>query len=70
MIKPRRRLIIVLGSVALGTCLAGMIIKQRFGTLKQDNVNQLIFNFFFAVCIVVGIGLLLARMNKKDNDKQ
>lgn len=67
MLPPRRRLIIALSSVALGTFLAALFMKQRFGTLKQENINQLIFNFIFAAGIVIGIGLLLNNMNKKND---
>jgi len=67
MLPPRRRLIIALASVALGTFLAALFMKQRFGTLKQENINQLIFNFIFAAGIVIGIGLLLNNMNKKND---
>jgi len=67
MLSPRRRFIIVLSSVALGSFLAALFMKQRFGTLKQENINQLIFNFIFAAGIVIGIGVLLSRMNKKDD---
>jgi hypothetical protein len=41
--------------------------QSRYGSLKQENINQLIFNFIFAVGIVIGIGLLLANMNKKND---
>ena len=68
MLPPRRRFFIALASVALGSLLAALFMKQRFGTLKQENVNQLIFNFIFAAGIVIGIGVLLNTMNKK-NDK-
>ena len=68
MLSPRRRLIIALSSVTLGSIVAAMLMKQRFGTLKQENVQQLVFNFIFAAAIVIGIGVLLSRMNKK-NDK-
>jgi hypothetical protein len=68
MLPPRRRFIIALSSVALGTFLAALFIKQRFGTLNQDNINQLIFNFIFAAGIVIGIGVLLSRMNKKNDE--
>ena len=60
---------IVLASVALGTFLAALFMKQRFGTLKQENINQLLFNFIFAAAIVIGIGVLLNKMNKK-NDRE
>jgi hypothetical protein len=66
MLSPRRRLVIVLSSVALGSVLAALFMKQRFGTLRQDNINQLIFNFMFAAAIVIGIGVLLSRMKKDD----
>ena len=66
MIPPRRRFIIVISSVALGSILAAMFMKQRFGTLKQENINQLIFNFLFAAAIVIGIGFLLSKNNPGD----
>ncbi|CAN5435326.1 hypothetical protein BH11BAC1_BH11BAC1_03080 [soil metagenome] len=66
MLSPRRRLVIVVSSVALGSFLAALLMKQRFGTLKQENINQLIFNFIFAAAIVVGIGILFSRMKKPD----
>jgi hypothetical protein len=69
VLSPRRRLIIGISSVALGSIVAAMLMKHRFGALKQENVNQLIFNFIFAAGIVIGIGILLSRMNKK-NDKE
>jgi len=68
MLPPRRRLIIIISSVALGSFAAALLWKSRYGTLKQENINQLIFNFIFAVGIVIGIGVLLGKMNKK-NDK-
>ena len=67
MLSPRRRLIIAISSVALGSLAAAGLMKQRFGTLKQENVQQLIFNFAFAAAIVIGIGVLLSRMNKKND---
>ena len=66
MLSPRRRLVIAISSVALGSLAAAGLMKQRFGTLKQENVNQLIFNFIFAAAIVIGIGVMLSKTNKKD----
>lgn len=66
MLSPRRRLVIAISSVALGSLAAAGLMKQRFGTLKQENVNQLIFNFIFAAAIVIGIGVMLSKSNKKD----
>ena len=65
MLSSRRRLIIAISSVALGSLAAAGLMKQRFGTLKQENVNQLIFNFIFAAAIVIGIGVMLSKTNKK-----
>lgn len=70
MLPPRRRLFIALGSVALGSLLAAMFMKQRFGSLKQENMNQLLFNFIFAAGIVIGIGVLLSKMNKKNDENK
>ncbi len=69
MLSPRRRFFIVLGSVTLGSIFAAMFMKQRFGTLKKENIQQLIFNFAFAAAIVIGIGVLLSKMNKDQNKK-
>lgn len=68
MLPPRRRLLIIVSSVAMGSIFAALIMKQRFGALKQENINQLIFNFIFAAGIVVGIGILLSKMQKKNKD--
>jgi hypothetical protein len=62
----RRRIIIIVTSVTLGSLVSFWIVKKRMGTLSQANYNQLIFNFIFAVAIVVGIAILLTRMNKND----
>jgi hypothetical protein len=64
----RRRFMIILLSVSLGSILSLWIIKKRMGTLSSDAYWQLIFNFIFAIAIVVGIAILFRRMNK-DNDK-
>lgn len=60
---------IILLSVSLGSLLSVWIIKKRMGTLSPDAYWQLIFNFIFAVAIVIGIGILFKRMNK-DSDKE
>ncbi len=70
MLSPRRRFIIVLSSVAVGSALAAMLMKQRFGTLKEENINQLIFNFIFGAAIIIGIGVLLTKINKKDRKNE
>jgi hypothetical protein len=62
----RRRIIIILSSVTLGSIASFFIVRSRMGNLSPDNYKQLIFNFVFAIAIVVGIAILFGRMNKKD----
>jgi hypothetical protein len=62
----RRRIIIILTSVSLGTLVSFWIVKKRMGGLSPDNYKQLIFNFIFAIAIVVGIAILFSRSNKND----
>jgi hypothetical protein len=64
----RRRFMIILLSVSLGSLLSIWIVKKRIGALSPDAYWQLIFNFIFAIAIVVGIGILFKRMNK-DKDQ-
>jgi hypothetical protein len=64
----RRRIIIILSSVLVGTMLAGILMSRHYGSLSQEAVQQLFINFLFAIAIVVGIGLLLTRM-RGDKDK-
>ncbi len=62
----RRRIIIIVLSVGLGSLISFWIVKKRMGNLSQENYNQLIFNFIFAIAIVVGIAILFKKMNDKD----
>jgi hypothetical protein len=62
----RRRIIIIVISVTLGSLFALLVIKKRVGALSHENYIQLVFNFIFAVAIVVGIGLLFRKMNKDE----
>ena len=61
----RRRWILIIGSVLFGTILAALLIQSRIGTLSAEAWRQLGVNFAFAVAIVVGIGIMLARSKKK-----
>jgi len=63
----KRRFLIILFSVTLGTLVSFWIVKQRMGKLAPDAYKQLIFNFIFAIAIVVGIALLFRKMNRDDN---
>ena len=62
----RKRMIIIIGSVIMGTFFAFLLIKSRMGTLKPNDWIQLGFNFLFAVAIVVGVGFVLRRMTDQD----
>lgn len=66
----KRRAIIIFLSVGLGSVISFWMVKKRMGNLSQDNINQLIFNFIFAIAIVVGIALLFKNMNDKDKKNQ
>ena len=65
----RRRIIIILLSVCMGTFLAYLLVKSRMGTLKTEDWFQLGFNFLFAVAIVIGIGVVFRFMRKKNPDQ-
>ena len=69
MISKKRRLIIIIISVTLGSLISLYIVKKRMGTLNQQDYMQLGFNFLFAIAIVIGIGLLFQKMNKDDLKK-
>ncbi|MFN8165676.1 MAG: hypothetical protein U0X76_05765 [Bacteroidia bacterium] len=66
----RRRFIIAFLSVAAGSLISLYIVKKRMGTLSRDAYMQLGMNFFFAVAIVVGIGILLSKVNKNDDERK
>ncbi len=67
--SSRRRIIIIVLSVSMGSFFAFLLIKSRVGTLKPNDLFQLGFNFLFAVAIVVGIGLVF-KMKKDKNPKE
>ncbi len=67
--KNRRRIIIVILSVSVGSLISFWFIQKKVGTLTRDNYMQLIFNFIFAIAIVVGLAILFSKTNKNDQDK-
>ena len=65
-----RRYIIIFASVGVGSLISIYLIQKRMGTLsKQDYIN-LGFNFFFSAAIVIGVSILLQRMNNKYDKEQ
>jgi hypothetical protein len=65
MVSKKRRFIIILVSVTLGSLISLWIVKQRLGTLSQNDYFSLAINFFFAAALVVGLSIFLQRMNDK-----
>lgn len=66
----RRRITIVFLSVGVGSIISLYFIKKRMGTLSQHDYINLGLNFFFSAAMVVGISILLSRMNKKYDKEQ
>ncbi len=66
----RRRYIIIFLSVGVGSMISLWILKKRMGTLSQHDYVQLGINFFFAAAVVIGISILLSRVNKKYDDEE
>lgn len=69
MISNRRRMMLILGSVSIGSLISFWIIKKRLGTLQQNDYISLLFNFIFAAAVVVGLAMFLQKMNTNDNEK-
>jgi Na+-driven multidrug efflux pump len=70
MITKKRRFILILVSVGTGSLISLFILKQKLGTLNQADYISLLFNFFFAAVMVVGLAILLQRMNDKYDNEQ
>lgn len=68
MMSNRRRMTLIAFSVIGGSLISYLILRSRLGTLKPSDYFQLGFNFLFAIAIVVGISILLQRMNKQDDE--
>ena len=61
----KRRLLIIVLSVTMGSVLALLLIRSRMGNLGPQAWQQIGINFVFALVIVVVIGLLLRKKNDK-----
>jgi len=60
----RKRLILVIASVTMGSFASALLLKSRIGTLNPIAWQQLAINFLFAGALVFVIGIFLSR-NKK-----
>lgn len=67
MISNKRRLILILVSVSVGSLISFWIVKKRMGTLRPDDYFSLGVNFFFAAALVVGLAIFLQKMNDKED---
>ncbi|MBP6334120.1 MAG: hypothetical protein KA444_01515 [Bacteroidia bacterium] len=68
--KNKRRLLLIFGSVAIGSLMSLWIMKKRMGGLRQSDYMQVGFNFLFAAAVVVGVSIFLQRMNDKERKKE
>lgn len=68
--NKRRRFIIIFSSVAVGSLISFYLIQKRMGTLSRQDYINLGFNFFFSAAMVIGISILLQRMNNKYDKEQ
>lgn len=62
----KKRLTIIVLSVLFGTIIsAWLFMFKRGGTLTKSDLSSLVFNMFFALAIVVFIGVILNRKKEK-----
>lgn len=60
----RKRIIIILSSVGVGTLLSALLVMTRKDIITQKDVTTLIINFLFAAGIIILISIFLARRKK------
>jgi len=64
MITGRRRIIIIVISVIIGSIFATLLLMSRRGTLTTNDWVTMGINFLFALVIVFAIGILLRKMSR------
>ncbi|REJ83029.1 MAG: hypothetical protein DWQ44_02640 [Bacteroidetes bacterium] len=69
MLNKKRRMLLIFLSVLTGSLISLWIMKKRMGTLKESDYFQVGFNFLFAAAIVIGISLLLQKMDRNEQNK-
>ena len=65
-----RRFVIIFVSVGVGSLISLYLIQKRMGTLSKQEYINLGFNFFFSAAMVIGISILLQKMNNKYDKEQ
>jgi hypothetical protein len=65
--SDRRRIIIILVSVIIGTTFSFLIFKARKGAagLNDQDYSALLTNFVFSLAIILGIGFMFLWKKKK-----
>lgn len=61
----KRRLIIIISSVLSGTLISFLLVRRQLGKLDSHAWFQLALNFFFALAIVIVIGIVLRKKGDK-----
>ncbi len=64
MITGRRRIIIIIISVIIGSVFATLLLMSRRGTLTTNDWVTIGINFLFALAIVFAIGILLRKISR------
>lgn len=59
----KRRLIIIIFSVIIGTLMGAGLFIMRYGTISAENTGSLIFNLIFAFAIIFFIGVIFRKKN-------
>jgi hypothetical protein len=64
MLSGKRRTIIIIISVIIGSIFATLLLLSRRGTLTVHDWTTIGINFLFALVIVFAIGILLRKMSR------
>ena len=67
--KDRRRYIIITISVLIGTLLSVLLVFSKKGKVDSNDTFMIITNFVFGLAIVIAIGIVMTKMDRK-NKKQ
>ncbi len=69
--KDKRRLIIIVVSVLIGTMLSVLLVMGKKGRIDSNDKFMLATNFVFGLAIVIAIGVVMKRMdNKKEKENK
>lgn len=66
----RRRYTIISISVLIGTLLSVLLVYSKKGKVDSNDKFMIITNFVFGLAIVVAIGIVMTRMDRKNKKKE